>query len=377
MTDCYDFAVIGGGIAGASVAAELAKHASVVLVEAEDVPGYHSTGRSAAFWHETLGGPLVQPLSKASLAPLRDGGFLTPRTSLNVAEAENVPMLDTLEAKFAGSGARLERLDHAGILRFVPRAKPVLVEGVLEVDCADIDVGGLLNQALSDFRKAGGTVLTDFRIDAVDRADRIWTIKAGDKSVCASTIVNAAGAWGDIVAGLAGASPVGLAPKRRTIAQVRIDGDDVPHDLPLTIDIAGTFYFRPEGVNKLWVCPHDETPVEPGDVSPEELDVAIAIDRLETVTGWRVLAVEHKWAGLRTFAPDRLPVYGFDPDIDGFFWCVGQGGYGIQTAPAAGALCAAMLLDRAPDAMVAHIDPSPFSPARFRAGKVDNAVLSS
>ena len=361
----YDFAVIGGGIAGASVAAELAPFASVVLLEAEDVPGYHSTGRSAAFWHETLGGPLVQPLSKASLEPLRDGGFLEPRTSLNVAEAENVGKLDALMANFAGTGAQLRRLDHAGICGFVPRAKPVLVDGVLEVDCADIDVGGLLNKYLGDFRKSGGTVLTDFRVDAMTREDDVWSVTGGANSVTARTIVNAAGAWGDVVATLAGAKPIGLQPKRRTIAQVRVDGNDVPHDLPLTIDIAGTFYFRPEGVNKLWVCPHDETPVEPGDASPEEIDVAIAIDRLETVTNWRVLAVEHKWAGLRTFAPDRLPVYGFDDEVTGFFWCVGQGGYGIQTAPAAGALCAAMLLDKVPSNMVAHIDPSPFSPRRF------------
>jgi D-arginine dehydrogenase len=365
----YDYAVIGGGIAGASVAAALAPHASVVLLEAETVPGYHSTGRSAAFWHETLGGPLVQPLSKASLEPLRDGGFLEPRTSLNVAEAENVGKLDALMANFAGTGAQLRRLDHAGIRDFVPRAKPVLVDGVLEVDCADIDVGGLLNKYVADFRKAGGIVHTDFRADAITRDNDIWTVGSGPRTVSARVLVNAAGAWGDVVGELAGARAIGLQPKRRTIAQVRVDGDDVPHDLPLTIDIAGTFYFRPEGVNKLWVCPHDETPVEPGDASPEELDVAIAIDRFETVTSWRVLAVEHKWAGLRTFAPDRLPVYGFDPQVPGFFWCVGQGGYGIQTAPAAAALCAALLLDRTADAMVAHIDPAPFSPLRFHAGK--------
>ncbi len=364
----YDFVVIGGGIAGASVAAELAPHASVVLLEAEDVPGYHSTGRSAAFWHETLGGPLVQPLSKASLGPLQEGGFLEPRTSLNVAEAENIGMLDTLMANFAGTGAQLRRLDYSGICGFVPRANPVLIDGVLEVDCADIDVGGLLNKYLSDFRKSGGTVLTDFRVDAMERNNEVWTVTGGVNSVTARTVVNAAGAWGDVVAMLAGAKPLGLEPKRRTIAQVRVDSDDVPHDLPLTIDIAGTFYFRPEGVNKLWLCPHDETPVEPGDASPEEIDVAIAIDRFETVTNWRVLAVEHKWAGLRTFAPDRLPVYGFDSDVEGFFWCVGQGGYGIQTAPAAGALCAALLLDRTPDSMVSHIDCAPFSPARFGTG---------
>ncbi len=361
----YDFAVIGGGIAGASVAAALAPHASVVLLEAEDTPGYHSTGRSAAFWHETLGGPLVQPLSKASLEPLREGGFLTPRTSLNVAQAEHVALLDALEANFAGTGARLRRLDHDGVRRFVPRARPVIVGGVLEVDCADIDVGGLLNHYLGSFRRAGGVVMTGYRVDGVTRSADGWRITGCDASANARVVVNAAGAWADLVAARAGAKTVGLSPRRRTIAQVRVDGDDVPHDLPLTIDIAGTFYFRPEGANKLWLCPHDETPVEPSDASPEEIDVAIAIDRFEAVTEWRVVAVEHKWAGLRTFSPDRLPVYGFDPGCPDFFWCAGQGGYGIQTAPAAAAMCAALLLRRAPDALVAHIDPAPFSPARF------------
>ncbi len=364
----YDFAVIGGGIAGASVAAGLAPYASVVVLEAEDVPGYHSTGRSAAFWHETLGGPVVQPLSKASLAPLHDGGFLTPRGSLNVAGAEDLAKLDVLEANFAGSGAELRRVDAAELRDLVPRAMPVLVGGVLEPDCADIDVGALLQHYLGECTRHGGTVITDFRVDAMTSTDEIWTVRAGEKSIAARTVINAAGAWADNVAALAGARPLGLQPKRRTIVQVRVDSDDVPHDLPLTIDIGGTFYFRPEANNKLWLCPHDETPVAPGDVSPEEIDVAIAIDRFETVTSWRVVAVEHKWAGLRTFAPDRLPVYGFDPEVKGFFWCAGQGGVGIQTAPAAARLCTALLRDVAPDQSIAHIDAASFSPSRFRSG---------
>jgi D-arginine dehydrogenase len=366
----FDFAVIGGGIAGASVAAELGAHASVVLIEAEDVPGYHSTGRSAAFWHETLGGPLVQPLSKASLAPLSEGGFLTPRTSLNVADAANVTKLDLLEANFVGTGAHLQRLDHAGIRALVPRAEAVLVGGVLEVDCADIDVGGLLNHYLGRLRRSGGEVSTGFRVDSISRSAGRWSVSGNGKAIDARIIVNAAGAWADVVAGIAGARQLGLQPKRRTIAQVRVDSDDVPHDLPLTIDIAGTFYFRPEAANKLWLCPHDETAVDPCDAAPEEIDVAMAIDRFETVTSWRVVAVEHKWAGLRTFAPDRLPVYGFDRDIEGLFWCAGQGGYGIQTSPAAAALCAAILLGSAPHPMVAGIDPAPFSAHRFGSGTI-------
>ena len=368
MTD-FDFAVIGGGIAGASLAAELAPHARVVLLEAEDTPGYHATGRSAAFWHETLGGPLVQPLTKASLQPLRDGNFLTPRPTLNVAQAKDVDKLDRLEANFAGSGARLRRLDRDEVRSLVPRARPILVAGVLEVDCASIDVGALLNKCLADFRRAEGTTMTSFRVDAIARDGDCWTISAGERAVRAKTIVNAAGAWADRVAMLAGAVPLGLQPNRRTIVQVRVAEHDVPHDLPFTIDIGETFYFRPEGTNKLWLCPHDETPVDACDVAPEEIDVATAIDRFEAVTDWRVVAVEHKWAGLRTFAPDRLPVYGFDPDVAGLFWCAGQGGYGIQTSPAAAKLCSALLLRHDADEMVAHINPTTFSPSRLRLKK--------
>ena len=364
----YDFAVIGGGMAGASIAAELAPHASVVLLEAEDMPGYHSTGRSAAFWHETLGGPLVQPLSKASFAPLQAGGFLTARSTLNVADAEHLGMLATLQERFAGSGTALQRLDYEGVCRHVPRARPVLVGAMLEVDGGDIDVGGLLNYYLGAFRKGSGSMETDFRVDRMTYAASGWTIGAGDRTVTAAAVVDAGGAWADRIAMLAGAAPIGLQPKRRTIAQVRVDGDDVPADLPLTIDIAGTYYFRPQGPNKLWLCPHDETPVDPCDAAPDELDVAMAIDRFEIVTSWRVMAVEHKWAGLRTFSPDRLPVYGFDASVPAFFWCAGQGGVGIQTAPAAARICAAMLLDLTPDPSIAQIDAKAYSPGRFAAG---------
>lgn len=359
----YDFAIIGGGIVGASLGAELAPHARVVLLEAEETPGYHSTGRSAAFWHETLGGPLVQPLTTASLTALRDGGFLRPRVSLEVAEAATVADLDAFAAKFEGSGVRLTRVDGEGIRSRVPRARALLVAGLVEEDCADIEVGALHADCLARFRKAGGVVETGFRADSMKRGQDGWVIGAGERRFDGATVVNAAGAWADSVARLAGAKPLGIQPMRRTIAQIRVDGDDVPEDLPLVMDIAGSYYFKPEGPNRLWLSPHDETPVDPHDVAPEELDIALAIDRFEAVTSWRVLAVERKWAGLRSFAPDRLPVYGFDRQVPGFFWAAGQGGYGIQTAPAAARLAAALLLgkEERPDG----IDPAPFAPIRF------------
>jgi D-arginine dehydrogenase len=365
----YDVAIIGGGIAGASLAAELAPHASVVLLEAEDICGYHSTGRSAAFWHETLGGPKVQPLTTASLATLQAGGFLSPRVSLEVAEADQLARLETFERSFDGTGVRLRTVDATGIRALVPRAKPVLVAGLVEEDCADIDVAALHQDYLARFRRAGGGIETGFRVATIAHDGQAWSVSDGARTVVATTVVNAAGAWADPVAKLAGTQPIGVQPKQRTIAQCRVNGDDVPADLPLVIDIAGTYYFKPEGPNRVWVSPHDETPVDAGDVAPEELDVAIAIDRFETVTDWKVVAVERKWAGLRSFAPDRLPVYGFADDVPHFFWCAGQGGYGIQTAPAAARMCAAMVLGTAPHETVAHIDPAPFSPNRFGSGQ--------
>lgn len=366
----FDILIVGAGIAGASLAAELAPHARVLLIEAEDMPGYHSTGRSAAFWHETLGGPLVQPLTIASYPVLAAGGFLKPRASLEVAEAEGVPLLDKLAAAFAGSGVGLTRLDHAGVRQWVPRARAVLVGGLLESTGADIDVAGLHGSVLGAFRRAGGTLVTGRRIDRIDRSGGLWRVQAGgdwagDWSASAPIIVNAAGAWADGLAEMAGVRPLGIQPKRRTIAQVRVTTDDVPDNLPLVIDIAGSYYFRPEGPNRLWLCPHDETPVDAGDAAPEDIDVAIAIDRFETVTDWKVAAVERKWAGLRSFAPDRLPVFGFDPDMPGFFWCAGQGGVGIQTAPAAAMLGAALVLGRSPPTEINAIDPAPYAPSRF------------
>jgi D-arginine dehydrogenase len=339
----YDFAIIGAGIAGASLAAELVAHGSVVLLEAEDQPGYHSTGRSAALWHETLGGPLIQPLTTASFAVLNDGGFLSARGSLSVAEPKNIGLLDRLAEEFSGTVA-LQRMTNDDIRRRIPRARAVLVAGLLEPSCADIDVAGLHASVLSRFRRGGGAVQMGFRVDAISRKSGNWEIRADTRTAEGKILINAAGAWADVVAILAGARPLGLQPRRRTIAQVRVNGDDVPANLPMVTDVAGSFYFKPEGPDKLWICPQDETPVDPGDAAPD----------------WKVLAVERKWAGLRTFAPDRLPVYGFDPAVPGFFWCAGQGGVGIQTSPAAARLAAALLVGTAPE-----IDPRHYSPQRF------------
>ena len=192
---------------------------------------------------------------------------------------------------------------------------------------------------------------------------RGWRLTLGENTVRARILVNAAGAWADKVAAMAGVPPIGIAPLRRTMVQLRT-APAAPLDLPLTLGVMGDFYFKPEA-GRVWLSPHDETLVEPGDAAPDELDVAIAIDRFQHVVDWQIEAVEHRWAGLRSFAPDRLPVIGFDRSVPGFFWFAGQGGFGIQTAPAAAALAATILLGLTPPAMLAAVDATLYDPARF------------
>lgn len=357
----FDIAVIGAGMAGASLAAQLAPAgARIVLLEAETAAGYHATGRSAAFWTESYGGPGVQPLTTASGPALRDGGYLTPRGALTIARAGQEAALDTFTARFAALGVRIERLDRAAVAARIPGLRPGWVGGALEPDCCDIDVARLHQDYLAAARRGGAELWTSARLVAAERgAEPGWTLALGDgRKLQAATLVNAAGAWADAVAALAGASPLGIQPYRRTVAQLRTT-PAAGASLPLVLDLAEKFYFKPEA-GRLWLSPHDETPSPPCDAAPEELDVALAISRLERVVDWRVEQVEHRWAGLRSFAPDRLPVYGFDPRVSGFFWFAGQGGFGIQTAPAAAAIGAALLgVGESP------LDPAAYSPARF------------
>jgi D-arginine dehydrogenase len=366
-----DIAVIGGGIAGASVAAELAVHADVLLLEAEDHPGVHATGRSAAFWSETYGGPGVQPLTSASGPFLRtppadfaDDGLLRPRGAVHLARSAAGGRLDALLDSFADSAVRLSRLPAADVRRVLPGVRFDWANGVAEPDCSDIEVAALHAAYLTAFKRKGGRVLTGARLRRTDRGAMGWRIAASGHAIACTTLVNAAGAWADDVARIAGVRPLGIRPYRRTVVQLRVD-PPAPTDLPLVIDIEGGFYFKGESGGRIWLSPHDETPCAAGDVAAEELDVARAIDRLQQVVDWRVERVERSWAGLRSFAPDRLPVYGFDRDVPGLFWCAGQGGFGIQTAPAAARLAAALLLGAAPDAGVAHIDPMAYAPGRF------------
>lgn len=369
MTAVFDIAVIGGGIAGASLAAEAAAHARVLLLEAEDQPGYHATGRSAAFWSETYGGPGVQPLTTASGPILTDppeelGGesFLKPRGELFIGREGDTAALDAFIAEFADTGVALERVDPHAML---PGLRPDWVQAVYEPTCMDIDVGRLHGAYLALARRRGVTIVTGAALKTAIREGDGWAIRTRAGDFAAGVLVDAGGAWADRVAEAAGVNPIGIAPLRRTMVQLRTD-PGMAAGLPLVRDGADRFYFKPEAGGRVWLSPHDEIPDEPRDVAPEELDVAVAIDRFEGAVDWRVKAVERRWAGLRSFAPDRLPVYGFDPEAKGFFWFAGQGGFGIQTAPAAAALAASLLTGTARPDWLSGVDPARYAPDRFR-----------
>ena len=315
----YDFAVIGAGMAGASIAAELAPYAKVLVLEAEDAPGYHSTGRSAAFWEECYGGPGIVPLTLASGGYLREHGFLNRRGALYIGRAEDRVAMDEFLRTFDGTGVTIERLSGEAARTGVPQLREEWCDAIYEEMCADIDVAGLHQHYLKALKTGGADLVCRARIDHFEREDGGWRIGSeSGESWRAAQIVNAAGAWADVIAERAGAQPIGIEPKRRTVAQLRVAPEALDSQ-PLVLDISGGFYFKPDN-GRLWLSPHDEIPSEPCDAAPEELDVAKAIDRFERATHWQIEAVERRWAGLRSFAPDRMPVYGADPQCDGFAW---------------------------------------------------------
>jgi D-arginine dehydrogenase len=366
-----DIAIIGAGMAGASLAAEIRDSARIILIEGEAQPGYHSTGRSAAFWSETYGGPAVQPLTTASHAYLADHGFLADRGAIHLADAGGMTAIDTLIRDY-GDAVRLDRLDPGALAGAIPGLRGGFAGGLAEPSCRDIDVAGLHAHYLARAKRAGARLLVDARVHGLARERDGWRIATSAGEVRASIVVDAAGAWASGIAAMAGAQPIAISPFRRTMIQLQVD-PPAPAAMPLVMDAAETFYFKPEAGGRIWLSPHDEIPTQACDAAPEELDVAIAIDRLEKVVDWRIVRRERAWAGLRSFAPDRVPVYGFDMRAAGFFWFAGQGGFGIQTAPAAAMIGAALLLGRDMPEAVRHIDPGRYSPVRFDPAPVPGA----
>mgnify|MGYP000035322970 CR=1 FL=1 len=366
----FDLAIIGAGMAGASIASKIAGGRSVIMIEAEAQPGYHATGRSVAFWTESYGGPDVQPLTTASgdflAAPPPDfspNGFLSPRGALHIGKQCDRQVADDMISEFAASPLHFDRLGQADIASHLPDVGEEWSEGVWEAGCSDIDVAALHAAYLRDAAKNGANLLCNSPVTNTRFKDGVWHIETARESFTAGLIVNAAGAWADQVAAAAGIAPIGITPFRRTVLQVETN-PAIPVTAPLVIALDGSFYFKPAGDGRIWLSPHDETPTQPCDAAPEEMDVAVTIDRFQQVGGWNIAKVEHKWAGLRSFSKDRLPVIGRDPSNPQFFWAAGQGGFGIQTAPAIAEISAALIRDQTP--VLAGVDSTKYAPERFR-----------
>jgi D-arginine dehydrogenase len=367
--DNIDVLIVGGGIAGASLGARLAGDLRVMIIEAEDVCGRHSTGRSAAFWQASLGGDTPERRLSLASKPMFDAswpGSETPLLRARGAVHLTGPDGEAFEEADDLSGDYAPRhLDRAELDRLIPGLREQWTGAWYESSCADIEVAAFHNACIGAIRRQGGEVRTDAALLCARREGEGWRVETSAGPIQAGVLVNAAGAWGDQVAERAGVAKLGLEPRRRTVVQLRV-GRRGLRDLPFVTDSHESFYFKGEGDNSVWVCPLDETLVDPCDVAPEELDVAVAIDRFEKAVDWPVEAVERKWAGLRTFARDRGMKFGFDPEADGFFWCVGQGGMGIQTAPAASLLCAALIRGEELPEELAGVSAQDFEPRSVR-----------
>ena len=372
----FDFAIVGAGIAGVSAAFHLAPNAKVVILEREHVAAYHTTGRSAALHSETYGSAEIRAITVASGRFYRnppqgfaDHPLLTPRGALIAGRAEQKAEMQKSAADYAKLVPSVRWLQPAEVLKLQPLLKPKAAGGgaIFEPEADDMDVAAIHGGFLKGARAAGAVLRLNSEVTALERRDGRWTIwfKEGEE-IGAANIVDAAGAWADMLGGLAGCVPVGLVPKRRTAFTFDSPpGVDISK-LPMVIDFDETWYIKPE-VGQFLASPADETPSEPCDAQPEEMDVAIAVNRIETGTTLQIRRIKNKWAGLRSFVSDKNLVAGYDPRVEGFFWLAGQGGYGIQTGYAAGQLAASLALGKGLPKDVAElgVTEAALSPVRF------------
>ncbi len=369
-----DFLVIGAGIAGASVAFELAgRNAQVIVLEREPRAGMHSTGRSAAIFSEIYGNNPVRALSRATRKFLfepppgfTDVPLVSPRETLFIAPPDQVAALRAMRTEPDVAAGTRRMTSEAALARVPILRQEFVAEALLEPEANDIDVSALHEGFLRGARKRGATLVTDAAIGAIERRGGEWIVRTPGANYAAPVLINAAGAWVDEVALMAGVKPLGFEPKRRTVVTFDVRPDLKIADWPLVIDAEETFYFKPDA-GRILLTPADETPSPPCDAQPEEIDIARAIDRFETLTTERVRRIAAKWAGLRTFAPDRTPVVGFDTAAEGFFWLAGQGGYGMQTSSAMARTAAALAAgEPVPADIAAHgVMASALTPRRF------------
>jgi D-arginine dehydrogenase len=375
----FDFAIVGAGIAGVSAAYHLASAARTIVLEREHVAAYHTTGRSAALHSETYGSAEIRAITVASGRFYRDPppGFadhplLTPRGAVIAGRAEQEADMRKAAADYARLVPSVRWLDPAETLRLQPLFRPETVAGgaIFEPEADDMDVAAIHGGFLRGARAGGAELRLNAEVVSLARKDGRWHIGLRDgETIAATTLLNAAGAWADVMGELAGARAIGLVPKRRTAFTFDSPPGLDLAPLPMAIDFDETFYFKPE-VGQFLASPADETPSPPCDAQPEEIDIAIAVERIETATTLQIRRIKNKWAGLRSFVADKNLVVGHDPAVAGFFWLAGQGGYGIQTGAAAGRLAASLALGKGlpKDIAALGVTEAALSPARFTQG---------
>ena len=374
MSRRYEFLVIGAGAAGSSVAYELSTRGAVALIERETAPAYHSTSRSAAVLAENYGPVGWQRLSTASRSFFENPpeGFtehplLKPLGALFFATSDEAHILEDSAHELSRRGVAHRLLSPREALALCPVVKiEPFALALHEPGCADIDAASLVQGYLKLARRNGADVVLESEALRIDRTDREWRVEAGGAVLRAPVLVNAAGAWADDVAALAGLKRRGVKPYRRTAITIDPPAGHDAMRWPMTFDTAETWYFKPEA-GRIMVSPVDKTPTPPCDCQPEELDIAIAADRIQQVTSMEVRRIHRSWAGLRTFAPDEQPVIGPDPDEPSFHWLAGQGGNGVMGGPAAARLCASLALGEGvpPAHRALGIDLADISPSRL------------
>ena len=371
-----DFVIIGAGIAGASMGWELAGQRRVLLLERESQPGYHTTGRSAALYSATYGTANIRALTRASRAfydaPPPEFGtspILTPRGVVYLAGPDQLDLLDAAYAEILPLNPGVRRLTRDELLAELPCLRPEAVAaGMSEPGAADIDVHALHQGYLRGLRQRGGAIRCNAEVTGLQRLDDGWRVTlAGGEAITAGAVVNAAGAWADVVAALAGVPPIGLEPRRRTAFTFPVPAGMDASGWPAVIGIDESYYFKPDA-GQLLGSPANADPVAPHDVVPEELDVALGIHRIEQVTSFQIRRPSHSWAGLRSFVADGDLVIGWDNHVPRFFWLAAQGGYGIQSAAGAALLARQLALDEPLSASLVEegVTRDALSPARLR-----------
>lgn len=362
-----DFLVVGAGIAGLSVAGALASHrqTKVIVLEREDHPGYHATGRSAAILVEGYGTPLVRQLTTLS-RPLLGCNDEPSQSVLHTRGILYLVPKNATRTQAVEVGGSISRLTASAAGLLVPALDVAAIDhAYYDPTAADIDVHALQTRYLRMLRAHGGEVLTGAALTAAQWTGNSWQVTAGERQVEASVVINAAGAWASEVGSIFKAQAIALEPRRRSAAIVTTNSNEDPSGWPMVVDVGESIYFKPEA-GKLMISPADETPSLPCDAYPEDLDIAYAVDRFERLTHRTVRRVTHKWAGLRTFAPDNNPVLGCDDLAPNFYWNAGQGGVGIQTAPITAQILTDLILGRRAPADLDTINLAQLSPHRFR-----------